>query len=618
MHNLSSRKGSGSKISVLEIVAPRALTAGEEYYINSEGSIISEAEMLPVVMLPRENSAITAPNLNVTQAAKANYHQVGSTQAWGSAATVGPHLRVPLTTAPYVMYLQIYSPAQPRMFAVVMNEVTGERVAEHDFNAYTNSSTYFDPSNLAIAWALTGTDKVGLLCNHTTNTGSNYNLRVVEFTFNAGTMAVTSAAKTAIGSALGGLYLFNAAGFGISNAKIAVRNGASQFVVNMVDNTINAAAGFPATSNCVSEGQYVVSLGATNSVTIANLETNGSSSFTATGASWTGTPSVWVRLHPRVYLILPSSGFAANTARILTVNAGFTAGVITAIANPVSSDFVTTSVVMVQQRTDSPVFYMMSTSAQKTVAFSLVVAADGTVLSPIKSLKLAESTYQLASALNATYSGRRPFVLDVPLVCESVEQQWVTSGTNDCVAYIFVKYRADILLGLYAPKYLGRALGTYAQGANAELAASPALLQVEPTQTAFQRTGRVIKVNDLQGFFLEVQDYKFGVTNEAVSYLQASPFPIDEGGFNYPVVFGSVYPAKGKVKFSIPAYATASIKMVAISPLGVIKLTLASSTSRTVDIDFHGFLVFAARVDYNDAAQVTCSLAYDVETLDYV
>lgn len=615
MNNLSTRYGSGSKISVLELVTPKALETGVEYYLNSEGSVIAEHEMLPVVMLPRVGSSITSylPGGAINPV----LHQPGANNAIGSASNaVSHHLRVELGTAPYAMYFHASSSGTSNIRAVVMNERTGERVAEVSYNGQYTASQYLKPDDIAIGWVMTAADKVGLLCNYSTDSGSTYSVRVIEFDFNPGTLALTSSAKSAIGSSVASGYTFISGGYGVSAGKLVIKASSNYYVVNLIGNTINAASGYTS-DNCQTEGQYVVTLGATNAVTVANLETNGSASFTATGSSWTGTPSRVVRLHPRVYLILQSLG-TANNLRLLTVNSDFTAGVITVVNNPLWAEYEHTTVAVTQQRAGSPVFYLLCKTNDTPLAASLVVQTDGTILSHFKPMLLADSLIQLIRILPVTSTGLRPYVLDVPVVSDlSIIQ--VNTASADMSAYIWVKYRADVTMGLYKPKYLGRSLGNYSIGASAQLAASPQLLQVEPTQTAFQRTGRIIKVNDLQGFFLEAGSYKLGLTRDDRAVpVPSNPFAVDELGFNYPVVFGSVFPSQGTVELEFPANATAGYAVYAVTPLGVVSTTTSTNVNSAAKVSFWGFLVLGIRMNHGSAVVSTVNLTYDVEVVDYV
>ena len=616
MHKLSSRFGAGSKISVLEVIAPRAVTEGVEYYLNSEGNMFAESEMLPVVMLPRVGATFWQ---NMPQSSSnPTIHQYGATTAPG-APTNQLHTRMPLT-APYAMYLHYATYASNTvMRAVVMNEESGERVAEATFNGYTDTATYLDTP---IGYTYTATDKVGVLCRHTTSTGTDYSMRVVEFTFVVGTLALTASAKTPVGSAVAGGHTFVAAGAGVSLGKIAVASGANRFVVNLVANTVNSASGFT-NANCQVEDNRLVTLGVTNAVTIADLETNGSSSFTATGATWTGTPSQVVRLHPRVYLII--AGFAAsNVNRLLVINAGFTAGVVSVVNNPALIEFDFAPIV-IQQRTGSPVFYLVEQAANgKAVAASIAVASDGTILQHIKPLTLTENVLTFSRNLLPTNSGARPYVLDVPVVTEISRVQSASPFTADTYAVWFVKFRADVTLGLYNPVYFGRALATVAQGAPATFAGSPELLAVDPVQTAFQRVGRVIKVNELQGFFLLAANYKFGAdVTSKMGGDNSFTFGIDESSLNYPIVFGQLQPAAGSVTFSFPYNAgSPSYTVVMVTPMGVVRVQVGTSSGSNnitdVKLQFSGFAVVAARIDINVATHRTIGLTYDVEALDYV
>jgi hypothetical protein len=308
----------------------------------------------------------------------------------------------------------------------------------------------------------------------------------------------------------------------------------------------------------------------------------------------------------------------------LVINPGFTAGVVTILTHPTWPGIVD-SLVALKPSTSSNLMYLVEPSPVRGAA-TLTISVDptGVVLQGLKAIQTTDSLRQFTSSMLPTAWGRRPFLLDVPVVCEVTVPQNTVTQTADSYAIWFVKYRADFVVGPYKPVYLGRALAAAGVGVKATFASSPALLDVNPTQTAFQRVGRVIKVNDLKGFFLEAASFKFGLESTTKTGSSSGfNFGVDEASLNYPIVFGGVQPVEGKVTFSLaylPSAPTYNIAMV--TPLGAVFAQIltvsAASSIAEVELNFSGFAVIGIRLQASEAAQIAAGLAYEVEELDYV
>lgn len=625
-HKSSSRQGSGGgKIQTLELTAPRALTAGNEYFLTSEGSLVTQQEISPLVAAPLVGSNL--PNNN------ANYCFIGSTadpvfinMDYASKGIVSmPVVRVPLA-GNFEMYLSKPENSTPSrlVHCVVYNTETGDRVAEHLFQLGAGNGTSM-PRSAHYAIAPAGTNKWCVLYEYTTN-GITYQNRVGEYTFN-GTDTVTFAWKTAIGADIISQTAFCGQGRGVSDGKVAISRNGVYSIINLIANTINSAAGF--TTNHQVEGQYGLSFGAANSISVTNYETNGSSSFTATGATLLDG-DVGVKLTPTVYLQgLSLSNSAANQLRLVVFNPTYTSAVVTLLTHPRLQELPYPTVV--QPRSGVLDFLIVdsyqSTGAQSNEsgnALTFSINSAGAITKAPKTVLLDANTFRFCRTFNIVPN--EPAKLDQPVWHIQWRQQLSTVATPDSAAYLIVKFRPDFYIGQFRPKYIGRALATVAQGALATFAASPQLLAVDPAQTAFQRVGRVIKVNDLQGFFLDYQVAQFGLTLTAGGGTQPNPgnTAIDSTGFNYPWVVGVQSPAESG-KLSLVGWNTTQsstqCQALVVTPVSVSSIQLSGSAALAFALEaaFSGFMIAAFRLDdIGGSTQITATLMIEAEEADYV
>lgn len=625
-HKSSSRQGSGGgKIQTLELTAPRALTAGNEYFLTSEGSLVTQQEILPFVATPLVGSNL--PNTN------ANYCYIGSiadpvftNQDYASKGIVATQVvRVPLA-GNFEMYLSKpeNSTSSNLVHCVVYNTETGERVAEHLFQLGAGDGISM-PRSTHYAIVPAGTNKWCVLYEYTTN-NSTYQNRVGEYTFN-GTDTVTFAWKTAIGANITQQTVFCGQGRGVSDGKVAISRNGVYSIINLIANTINSAAGF--TTNHQVEGQYGLSFGATNSISVTNYETNGSSSFTATGATLL-SGDVGVKLTPTVYLQGLSFAVSnANQLRLVVFNSTYTSAVVTLLTHPRLQEMSDPTVI--QPKSGVLDFLVVDSYLATAVqynesggALTFSINSAGAITKAPKAVILDANTFTFCRSLEATQY--EPVKLDQPVWHIQHRQQLGSVATPDSAAYLIVKFRPDFYIGQFRPKYIGRALATVAQGATATFAASPQLLAVDPTQTAFQRVGRVIKVNDLQGFFLDYQVAQFGLTLTAGGGTQPNPgnTTIDSTGFNYPWVVGVQSPAESG-KLSLVGWNTThsstQCQALVVTPLNVRFIQLVGTTTLAFALDavFSGFLVAAFRLDDSGGAvNLAATLMIEAEEADYV
>lgn len=635
-HKSSSRgSGAGGTINTLEIPnVPAAVAAGAEYYLTSEGAIISETELLPFVANPLTGTALTgrvwAMALGgTTTSSSFRFKQPDAGNLAASKVPGTALYRVPLV-APFVMYLAPEDTtnltSQCPITCFVYNEVTQEKVAELLYT--TGDGTNTGCRGASLCAVSTGANKVGLLTEYTSDGGSTIYLRVVEFTFN-GTNAVTAAMKTVLGSGLGtsGSALLGV-GYGVSAGKVAIsRPGTTYHIVNLIGNTINTAAGF--TTPHITEGQYGLTFGASNQVTVANYETNGSSSFTVTGASFTASSYV-LRLAPLVYLLGWQGVAGANNLRLVVFNSGFTSGVCTILTNPAMPELASFQTLVVQPRSNVLEFLITSPNRDSTAALAFTISSSGAIVKACTLRKLDYATQLFLQSFSPyAIAAKEPLKLDksVFAIYTSIQDGSAAQTSVDYSSCGIVSFRPDFYLGAVKPKYLGRALATVAQGALATFMASPALLRVDPVLTAFTRTGRVIKVNDLQGFFYDLNAADFGI----VMHTETGPgfnqfnLGVDETGLNYPLLFGTDTPvATGEAKLVGPAYNSTSTNTLAVlvTPLGLamVDITTGASAAATAvtTIKFTGFMYLGLRASYNGAIVQSFYMTATQEEADYV
>lgn len=620
-HKSSSRQGGGGgKIQTLELTAPVAITAGSEYFLTPEGSLVTQADISPFIATPLVGSNLTP---------------LGAGQSWGAVGlspavfyqhgpVVSPIAALAVTcvqlSAQYEAYVTRPATNFGYVTCYVYDKLTGELVAEGLFTL-GDGATAYPRTQHWIAIVPSGANKFCLLLDYTANSGSTYNYRVGEITFN-GTNAVSFAWKTALGTAQGFQGIFCGQGTGVSAGKVAVKRDTTYSIINVVANTINSAAGFTGQHHV--EGQWGLSFTSTTQVSVTNYETNGSSSFTVTGAAMLNGDT-GLKLTPTVYLQgLGQISGGANQLRLVVFNPTYTAAVCTVINHPMLPEL--TGVLVLQPKSGALEFVLTSGgSKDSNVALSFSINSSGAVVKAAKVFQLDAATRSFTASVN--HNGMEPLKLDLPIWHIAYRQQAAGSWASlDEASALIVKFRPDFYLGQYKPKYLGRALSTVAQGALASFAASPNLLAVDPAQTAFQRVGRVIKVNDLQGFFFDYNVAQLGVAAWTVttSNLVFNQL-VDASGLNYPWIAGQLSPAEnGTCTIVGPVYDSAAqyTAVIAITATGVNYMQLYSPSAgvhSAIELKFSGFIVLAMRVDSTDSNKThQVSLTLEAQEADYV
>lgn len=626
MHYLTTRESGGNSIPTIEFTAPVPIDDGGAYYVLQNGTVVRNEDLAPVVMLPRVGSSINTA-LPSNNTLKPYYHQVGASSAPGSgipATSGGKHIRIPLNTTPYVAYIHMSTGTASKIRVVVMHETTGVRVSELDYSAsYLTNVEYAERSEIALAVVLTGTDKIGLLCNVTTDNGSNYVLKVIEFTFNPGTFALTATSKTNIGAgSVSFKYTFLIAGFNVSQGKVLVSNNGNYWIVNMIANTMSAVSGPASNSNQIQENK-IVTFGATNQITVTDMETNGSNTFTATGSTWTGIPTYAVHLWANVYLIVEDIAASADALRIVTINPAHTSAVVTVMSCPRIEGFDRTDMVIAKARAGFSDFHMFSNARTNNfIAATFGIDSAGVVTRAWSiNSSLQPGLANLVRNMSPAASGRLPYVLDQPIVCEITAAQNADTPNADAAGYIFVKYRIDVFMHLRSPKFLGNAIASYAQGTTAKLIGSPAIRNVIEPLTPWVVYHRTMKINDTQGLFFDWEPLTSGVVLDDTPSSGGSPVPIDENSFNYPLVFGGVNnQMSGTINFSIPPVVGSFTAVAVIGPFGATTIqSNGSNTPVSGKIFANTFTVLAARiVSTTLQTPVDMKISYDLERRDYV
>lgn len=625
-HKASSRGGSGGKIHTLELTAPRPIASGAEYFLTSEGSLVTQQEITPFVATPLAGTSLANYNFN--------YCYQGTSDPFFS--TMDPYIeginnqtvvRVPLV-APFEMYLTKPegSTTSNLVSCLVYNTDTGERVAEHLFNLGAGNGTSI-ARNAHYAIVPAGTNKWCVLYDYSTNSGSTWQNRVGEYTFN-GTDTVTFAWKTALGPVNASNTIFCGQGRGVSEGKVAISRAGVFSIINLIANTINSAAGFAGIHHV--EGQYGLSFNASNSISVTNYETNGSSSFTATGATLLSDDH-GIKLTPTVYLQgLLTAPSVPNRLRLIVFNSTYTAAVVTLVPCPILSEMAKPAVF--QPRSGVLSFIIADSfrnvNAQyneSSGAVTFSINSDGVLTKPVRSAILDSGTARFMRTVVIPGTISDPIKLDQPVWSVNHRSTASSVGSQDGAALLLVKFRPDFYIGQFKPKYLGRALATVIQGAVASFAASPEMLAVDPVQTAFQRVGRVIKVNDLQGFFYDYQASSFGLEE---GYAGAASLPgnigIDAAGFNYPWVVGVQSPVtNGRMTFTGWNTTTSSIQaqVLLITPtcVSVSQLVGTATQAPRIEAAFSGFLVAAIRLDdLTTNIQFAGAISIQAEEADYV
>jgi hypothetical protein len=221
----------------LELVAPVAITSGTEYFLTSEGSMVTQAEVSPFVATPLVGSSLAL---------------TGSNYAWSNQSDLAVMFRQPDnypagTASNPVIQVQLSAQFEAyvtRPVAGVSNhgwitcyvydKLTGDLAAELLVQGGVGDNITYPKAGHWIGVVPSGTNKFCIVVDHTTNGGTTWNYRVGEFTFN-GTNAVTFAWKTALGTAEADQGQFCGIGTGISSGKIAVkRTQSTQLLVLQV------------------------------------------------------------------------------------------------------------------------------------------------------------------------------------------------------------------------------------------------------------------------------------------------------------------------------------------------------------------------------------------------
>lgn len=624
-HKSSSRgSGAGGKIQTLELVAPVAITAGAEYFLTPDGSLVTQADVAPFIATPLVGTSLNTGIVNYCWGnqgvSSVSFIQHGDFTQFPNILS-NARAQVVQLSAKFEAYVTTpVLTGTGYVSCFVYDKLTGELVAEGAFTLGLGDSNNYPRDGSLVAIVPSGANKFCLVCDWTGNGGSTWAFRVGEITFN-GTNSVSFAWKTVLGTAAAGTGQLAGIGSGVSAGKIAVVRGTTYSIINVIANTINSAAGF--TTQHQVEGQWGLSYPTTTTCSVTNYETNGSSSFTVTGAVLI-TNDRGIKLTSNVYLMGVSNLNSANQLRLVVFNAGFTAAVCTVMNHVGNAEL--QSPVVVQPKSGVLEFHIVSglgSAKDSTAALVFTIDAAGAVVKAPKWYQQDATTR--AFCTNLQYAGVEPVKLDKP-VWHILQrpQDMSTPATQDAAAGIIVKYRPDFYISQYKPKYLGRALASAAQGAVATFAASPALLAVDPAQTAFQRVGRVIKVNDLQGFFFDYNNAQYGINQRLDNSQTSHTNIIDVGGMNYPWVVGQAGPvAKGKVQLAGPSYDADynQTDIVAITAVGVNYFTATTQTSTSfpvTELSFYGFLVLAMRVNYFGNVTQGFGIVFDVEVEDYV